>query len=263
MLFRSKAELPEVPSLALGSADIPLIQLAEAYACLDNLGKTVTPNYMIRIEDVNGKVLKNYLPENHEEEAISPETAKIITHFLESVVNEGTGSEIRSLYKIEGPFAGKTGTTQNFADGWFMGYTPDLVTGCWVGGEEPSIHFRNIALGRGGYMALPIVGKFYNKLYHDPAFRDYQNHPFPAIDEATLAVLDIPHFKETNNEKKLSNFWGIFGGDTKKREGEKAERQGKLKETENQASTKKEPQQENEPKSNIWKKIKEALKKKE
>ncbi len=258
-----KAELPEVPSLALGSADIPLIQLAEAYACLDNLGKTVTPNYMIRIEDVNGKVLKNYLPENHEEEAMSPETAKIITHFLESVVNEGTGSEIRSLYKIEGPFAGKTGTTQNFADGWFMGYTPDLVTGCWVGGEEPSIHFRNIALGRGGYMALPIVGKFYNKLYHDPAFRDYQNHPFPAIDEATLAVLDIPHFKETNNEKKLSNFWGIFGGDTKKREGEKTERQGKLKETENQASTKKEPQQENEPKSNIWKKIKEALKKKE
>ncbi|MEI7524976.1 MAG: transglycosylase domain-containing protein [Mariniphaga sp.] len=258
-----KADLPEVPSLALGSADIPLIQLAQAYACLDNLGKTVTPNYMIRIEDANGKVLKKYVPENDQQEAMSPETAKIITHFLESVVNEGTGSEIRSLYKIEGPFAGKTGTTQNFADGWFMGYTPDLVTGCWVGGEEPSIHFRTIALGRGGYMALPIVGKFYNKLYHDPAFRDYKNHPFPEIDQTTLAMLDIPHFKETNSEKKLSNFWGIFGSDTKKRDERKSDRQEKIKESEIQTNTKKEATKEDEPKTNIWKKIKDALKKKE
>jgi len=254
-----KADLPEVPSLALGSADIPLIQLAQAYACLDNLGKTVTPNYLIRIEDGNGRVLQKYVPENQEQEAMSPETAKIITHFLESVVNEGTGSEIRSLYKIEGPFAGKTGTTQNFADGWFMGYTPDLVTGCWVGGEEPAIHFRNIALGRGGYMALPIVGKFFNKLYRDPAFRDYKNHSFPSLDESTLAMLDIPHFKETNDEKKRSNFWNIFGSDSKKQEEHKAERQNKTKESDIQKDDKKDE----EPRTNIWKKIKDALKKKE
>ena len=258
-----KADLPEVPSLALGSADIPLIQLAQAYACLDNLGKTVSPNYLIRIEDGNGKVLKKFIPDNDEQEAMSPETAKIITHYLEAVVNEGTGSEIRSLYKIEGPFAGKTGTTQNFADGWFMAYTPDLVTGCWVGGEEPSIHFRNIALGRGGYMALPVVGKFFNKLYHDPSFRDYKNHPFPPLDESTLALLDIPHFSETYKEKGKGNFWNIFGGDRNKREERKAERQEGKKEVDVNADTKKEQPGKEESKSNIWKRIKEALKKKE
>ncbi|MCX6239024.1 MAG: transglycosylase domain-containing protein [Bacteroidia bacterium] len=257
------ADLPEVPSLALGSADIPLLQLAQAYACLDNLGKTVSPNYLIRIEDANGKLLKKYIPDNDEQEAMSPETAKIITHYLQSVVNEGTGSEIRSLYKIEGAFAGKTGTTQNFADGWFMGYTPDLVTGCWVGGEEPTIHFRNIALGRGGYMALPVVGKFFNKLYRDPAFTDYKNHYFPSLDEATLAMLDIPHFTEVNNEKGLSNLWGIFGGDPKKREERRAARLEKRKEADLQSGEKKEKPTKEEPKPGIWNKIKDALKRKD
>jgi penicillin-binding protein 1A len=257
-----KADLPEVPSLALGSADIPLLQLAQAYACLDNQGKTVNPNYLIRIEDAAGKVLKKYVPDNDGEEAMSPETAKIITHYLQSVVNEGTGAEIRSLYKVEGAFAGKTGTTQNFADGWFMGYTPDLVTGCWVGGEEPTIHFRNIALGRGGYMALPVVGKFFNKLYRDPAFRDYKNHSFPSLDEATLAMLDIPHFTETNNTKGISNLWGLFGGDPKKREERKAARQEKKDEESLPAEAKKAQPANEEAKSSIWKKIKDALNKK-
>jgi penicillin-binding protein 1A len=181
---------------------------------------------------------------------------------LQSVVNEGTGAEIRSLYKVEGAFAGKTGTTQNFADGWFMGYTPDLVTGCWVGGEEPSIHFRNIALGRGGYMALPVVGKFFNKLYRDPAFRDYKNHNFPGLDETTLAMLDIPHFTEEYNEKGISNLWGIFGGDPKKREERKAERQAKRDEANLPPDANKDQPVKEEPKSNIWKKIKDALNKK-
>lgn len=253
-----KADLPEVLSLALGVADISLLQLAQAYACLDNLGKTVNTNYLIRIEDGNGKVLKKFIPDNDQKEAMSPETAKIITHFLEAVANEGTAAEIRSLYKVEGAFAGKTGTTQNFADGWFMGYTPDLVTGCWVGGEEPSIHFRNIALGRGGYTALPVVGKFFNKLYRDPAFRDYKNHTFPALDESTLAMLDIPHFTETYKEKRKSNFWNIFGGEANKKTERKAERQDNRKEPEKESEIKKE-----EPKPSIWRKIKEALKKKE
>jgi len=257
-----KADLPEVPSLALGSADIPLLQLAQAYACLDNLGRTVNPNYLIRIEDANGKLLKKFVPDNETKEAMSPETAKIITHYLQSVVDEGTGNEIRSLYKVEGAFAGKTGTTQNFADGWFMGYTPDLVTGCWVGGEEPSIHFRNIKLGRGGYMALPVVGKFFNKLYRDPAFRDYKNHYFPGLNEETLAMLDIPHFTEEYNEGGKSNFWSIFGGDPKKREERKAERQERRNETNVPPDASKDQPVKEEPKSNIWKKIKDALNKK-
>ncbi len=258
-----KANLPKVPSLALGVADIPLLQLAQAYACLDNMGKTVHPNYLIRIEDSTGKVLKKFTPDEEETEAMSPETAKIITHYLQSVVNQGTGAEIRSLYKIEGPFAGKTGTTQNFADGWFMGYTPDLVTGCWVGGEEPSIHFRNIKLGRGGYMALPIVGKFFNKLYRDPAFRDYKNHYFPALDETTLAMLEIPHYEESMDEKGIFNLWGLFGKDADKRQARKAERQETGAEASLPSGAKKDERIKEEPKSNIWNKIKDALKKKE
>ena len=258
-----KADLPNVPSIALGVADIPLLQLAQAYSCLDNLGKTVNLNYLIRIEDGNGKVLKKYVHDNEVQEAMSPETAKIITHYLESVVNAGTGAEIRSLYKVEGAFAGKTGTTQNFADGWFMGYTPDLVTGCWVGGEEPTIHFRTIALGRGGYMALPIVGKFFNKLYRDPAFKNLKNNTFPELDEATQTMLNIPHFTETYKPKVKSNFWNFLSGDEKKQEERKAARQDKKKETETTANTKKEQTKKEESKPNIWKKIKDALKKKE
>jgi penicillin-binding protein 1A len=257
-----KADLPQVPSLALGVADIPLLQLAQAYACLDNLGKTVKPNYLVRIEDSNGKVLKNFVPDNEGQEAMSPETARIITHYLEAVVNEGTAAEIRSLYKVEGAFAGKTGTTQNFADGWFMGYTPDLVTGCWVGGEEPSIHFRTIALGRGGYMALPVVGKFFNKLYRDPAFSDYRNHPFPELDQATLSLLDIPHFRETYREKWKSGLWSIFGGNQKKQEERKAARLERKKDNQLPAGVKNDNTKQEEPKQSIWKKIKNALKKK-
>ena len=255
-----KADLPEVPSLALGVADISLLQMAKAYACLDNLGQTVEPNYLIRIEDANGKVLKKFDPQNDQKEVLSPENAKIITHFLQSVVNEGTGSDIRSLYKVEGDFAGKTGTTQNYADGWFMGYTPDLVTGCWVGGEEPSIHFRTITLGRGGYTALPIVGKFFNKLYRDPAFRDFQYHTFPESDEGTLALLDIPHYKEALKEKRPFNLWGIFKRDDTKKSERQAERLAKQKEQESKSQAK--PQNKEESKPNIWQKIKDALKKK-
>ncbi len=253
------ADLPEVPSLALGVSNISLLQLATAYACLDNSGRRVEPNYLIRIEDGNGKILKQYTKNGEQEEVLSPENASIITHFLKSVVNEGTGSDIRSLYKVEGDFAGKTGTTQNYADGWFMGYTPDLVTGCWVGGEEPSIHFRNIGLGRGGYTALPIVGKFFNKLYRDPAFSDYKYHTFPGLSEETLALLDIPHFKEDLDEKGLFNLWGIFKGDNKKKEERSAE---KKEETPGKDVPKKNTESEKDGKQpNIWQKIKDALKK--
>ena len=258
-----KADLPAVPSLALGSADIPLLQLLKAYACLDNQGKTVTPNYLIQIEDGNGKILEKFNPEQNEEQAMSPETAKIITHYLEAVVNEGTASELRSLYHLEGAFAGKTGTTQNYADGWFMCYTPDLVTGCWVGGEEPSIHFKNIALGRGGYTALPITGKFFNKLYRDPVFSSRREKPFPSIDEATLALLDVPHFKENIKETKKQGFWSLFNTKKPTPQDQDQIKSSNGNKTENQTNENKELPPNEKEHTNIWKKIKDALKKKE
>jgi penicillin-binding protein 1A len=255
-----ETDLPEVPSLALGVSNISLLQLSKAYACLDNEGRRVEPNYLIRIEDANGKVLKKFPRNEGGEQVISPENAAIITHFLKSVVNEGTGSDIRSKYNIEGDFAGKTGTTQNYADGWFMGYTPDLVTGCWVGGEEPSIHFRNIALGRGGYTALPIVGKFFNKLYRDPSFSDWRFHNFSGLPEETLALLNVPHYKDDLQEKGLFNLWGLFGSNEKNKPDQKTE---KKEDNSNQpsASAKTEERRDDKP-SNIWDKIRDALKKK-
>ncbi|MCX6229689.1 MAG: transglycosylase domain-containing protein [Bacteroidia bacterium] len=258
-----KADLPSVPSLALGAADIPLIQLLKAYACLDNQGKTVTPNYLIQIEDGNGKILEKFSPGQAEDQAMSPETAKIITHYLEAVVNDGTASELRSLYKLEGAFAGKTGTTQNYADGWFMCYTPDLVTGCWVGGEEPSIHFKNIALGRGGYTALPITGKFFNKLYHDAAFSRRKERTFPSLDEATLALLNVPHFKETIKESKKQGFWSIFNTKKPNPQDQVPNKSNNGKHIDNQPNENNKPPPADEGHSNIWKKIKDALKKKE
>jgi hypothetical protein len=112
-------------------------------------------------------------------------------------------------------------------------------------------------------MALPVVGKFFNKLYRDPAFRDYSNHTFPSLDESTLALLDIPHFTETYTKKGKSDFWSIFGGDQKKKEERKDERQASRKEVDLQTEGKKKEAKVEESKSNIWKKIKEALRKKE
>ena len=86
---------------------------------------------------------------------------------MEAVVDNGTGRGIRTIYKIQGDFAGKTGTTQNNSDGWFIGLTPNLVTGCWVGANDPRVHFRTTTYGQGAYMALPIVGKFFNKTYSE------------------------------------------------------------------------------------------------
>src|SRR5512133_2207205 len=102
-------------------------------------------------------------------------------------------------------------------------------------------------------MALPVVGKFFNKLYRDPAFRDYKNHYFPGLDETTLALLDIPHFTETNNEKGISNLWGLFGGgNAKKREQRQAEREGSKNPSEMPADAVKTQPAKEEPKSNIW-----------
>jgi len=117
-------------------------------------------------------------------------------------------------------------------------------------------------LGRGGYMALPVVGKFFNKLYRDPAFKDYKHHYFPSLDEETLALLDIPHFTETYNENGISNLWGIFNGNAKKREERKAERIEKRNEANQPPDAAKDQPVREEPKSNIWKKIKDALNKK-
>jgi penicillin-binding protein 1A len=245
-------ELPEYPSLALGVSDIPLLQLATAYSCFPTGGKIVKPNYLLRIEDSEGNILKQFRKEN--KYALSEKTAQIMTHYLQSVVNNGTGKRIRYKYGIKGDFAGKTGTTQNHSDGWFIGFTPDLVTGCWVGAEDPAIHFRTITYGQGAHMALPVVGKFYHKLYNDPEFKKWQYHQFNEPENDLLAMLDIPLRKEeiVEEKRRFIDFKSIFG---RKRENKLEERA-----TEEREQTNKEKRREKrKEKPSIWQKIKKAL----
>lgn len=158
-----------VPSICLGTADISVLEMVGANNTFANRGRWIEPIFVTRIEDRNGKVLEEFVPKS--EEVFSEEKAYVMTQLMRGVVLEGTGSRLRGRYKLTNPIAGKTGTTQNNADGWFMGLTPDLVAGCWVGGEDRSVHFNSTAEGQGASMALPIWGKFFQKVYADKTIK--------------------------------------------------------------------------------------------
>ena len=176
------SEIPELPSIALGSADITLYEMVGAYGTFANEGVYVKPIVVTRIEDRNGKVLFEYIPETHD--VVSEEVANTVINLMEGVTQSGSGARLRtkgsdaynSIYKnvitgypyaFTNPIAGKTGTTQNQSDGWFIGMVPNLATGVWVGGEDRSVHFKGIALGQGATMALPIWGYFMKKCYEN------------------------------------------------------------------------------------------------
>jgi penicillin-binding protein 1A len=124
---------------------------------------------ILRIEDKYGNVLESFVPEKSE--AMSEETAYLMLDLMKGVVQTGTGIRLRTKYGFTNPVAGKTGTTQNQSDGWFMGITPDLTTGVWVGAEDRSVHFRVISLGQGANTALPIWAIYMKKAYADPTLR--------------------------------------------------------------------------------------------
>ena len=159
-----------VPSVFLGTAEITVKEMVAAYSIFANKGLPV-----YRIEDKYGNVLQEFRPESRE--VITENTAYLMCNLLEGVVTGGTGVRLRYKYKLMNPMGGKTGTTQKHADGWFMGVTPDLVGGVWVGAEDRSIHFQNLANGQGASMALPIWAKFLLKAYADPRLK-MSDRPF-------------------------------------------------------------------------------------
>jgi penicillin-binding protein 1A len=164
--LRIESPLDAVPSLCLGVSDISLSEMVGAYTIFANLGVYSKPYYISKITDKKGNVLATF----HEEhaEAISPKVAYTVTEMMKGVINKGTGASLRPHYGLQTlTIAGKTGTTQSNADAWFMGITPDIVAGCWVGFEQPSVHFYSTATGQGASAALPIVGKFLSKSYGD------------------------------------------------------------------------------------------------
>ncbi len=242
------SELPEYPSLALGVASISLKEIVEAYAGIVNDGKSVKSNYLVEIADKNGKVLETFHPNLNDEAVVSPENCRALLNMMEAVVDGGTGRGIRTIYKIPGDFAGKTGTTQNNSDGWFIGITPKLVTGCWVGADDPRVHFRTTTFGQGAYMALPIVGKFFHKTYNDRKFDHLKNAQFPEPNEDLLAMLGEPDYREVLDiEKRDFDLASIFG---------KKERDEALKKSQQRKPAK------TKEKGQIWKRIKDIFRRK-
>lgn len=166
--LRNQAIEP-VLSLCLGTCDVSVEEMVSAYTTFVNHGIRVSPLYVSRIEDSEGNVLAQFSARSHE--VISETSAYKMIDMMRAVVNEGTGTRLRvkslfpNFYTVD--CAGKTGTTDNHSDAWFMGYTPDLVAGCWVGGEDRDIHFDDMDHGQGAHAALPVFGKFMDKVYAD------------------------------------------------------------------------------------------------
>jgi penicillin-binding protein 1A len=160
-----KSTIVPVVSAFLGTSELSVYEMVGAYGTYANKGVHIEPMLVTRIEDKNGNVIASFHPQRNE--AISEQTAYLMINLMEGVVNQGTGTRLRYRYHLQGRIAGKTGTTQNHSDGWFMGMVPNLVGGVWVGAEDRSVRFQTIGLGQGANMALPIFAIFLEKVYKD------------------------------------------------------------------------------------------------
>ena len=168
-----------VVSMFLGTSDITLYEMVGAFTTFANQGVFTRPYFVTKIEDKHGNVIARFTPEKHE--AIDKETAYLMLNLLQGVVDEGTGNRLRWHPDYGGftlPIAGKTGTTQNHSDGWFIGITPELSGGVWTGADLRSIHFKNITYGQGANMALPIWGHFLKKVFADESLNYTQDVEF-------------------------------------------------------------------------------------
>ncbi len=216
-------EILEVPSIALGTLDSNIYEMVGAYGAFVNQGVYVKPVMVTRIEDKNGTVLYEYVPET--KDVLSKDVAYAMVNLMEGVTQGGSGTRLRHSgnkdqtvykevitgypYEFTNPIAGKTGTTQNQSDGWFMGMVPNLVTGVWVGGEERAIHFKTITYGQGASMALPIWALYMKSNYANEEL-GISMEKFPKPEELTINVdcskenLDTP--QKDNLEDDLDDF---------------------------------------------------------
>ncbi len=192
-------EIQPTISLCLGPCEISVGEMVSAYTAFVNKGIRTAPLFVTRIEDNDGNVLATFSPQVNE--VISESSAYKMLVMLRAVINEGTGGRIRRLYNITADMGGKTGTTNNNSDGWFMGFTPHLVSGCWVGGEERDIHFDRMADGQGASMALPIWGIYMNKVYADKALGYTQKDTFDIPDGFDPCKDKVAELEEENTSR--------------------------------------------------------------
>ncbi|MBL7857350.1 MAG: transglycosylase domain-containing protein [Cyclobacteriaceae bacterium] len=195
------SELPDVPSIALGSSSISLMEMTTAFACFANQGMSTNPYYISSITDQYGKMYSNFKSTQPVQQAMASATAQLVTALLKTVVHEGTAARIRWKYGVLNDMGGKTGTTQSNADGWFMAITPGLVMGSWVGADDPRIRFRSSKLGQGSNTALPITGYFLSQLNKDTNFRTVTDARFAQLPALLQQKLDCDLY-ELSDELK-------------------------------------------------------------
>ncbi|MDG1403723.1 transglycosylase domain-containing protein [Polaribacter sp.] len=204
-----KTKIQANPSIALGAVDLSLLEMVSAYSTFANKGLRVSPMIITRIEDKNGTVLKDFIPEM--QEVLSEESAYVILDLLKGVTESGSGIRLRSNwtsggkvvtgfpYKFENPIAGKTGTTQNQSDGWFMGIVPNLATGVWTGGEDRATHFAGITKGQGATMSLPSWALFMKKCYADKTL-NISKEDFEKPENLSINIKCEEKLEEDKNE---------------------------------------------------------------
>ncbi|MCM5662959.1 transglycosylase domain-containing protein [Galbibacter mesophilus] len=204
--------LPEVPSLALGTAEVSLMEMAKAYTSYVNNSVPSTPYFITKIEDNHGNELwKKEEKKENKEQAFSDTTRETMLEIMKATVNSGTATRLRSTYGLSNDIAGKTGTTQNNKDAWFVGITPQLVSVTWVGLDNHQIGFKTTAMGQGANAALPIFGKWYQKLTKEKQFNPITRAKFEKPSEEVLESLDC------NPEKKDGFFKRLFSNPDKKK----------------------------------------------
>lgn len=205
--------LDEVPSLCLGTSSVSVYEMLGVYSTFVNGGTYTEPIYITRIEDRSGNVLQEFAPKTYE--AITEETAYLMVHMLKGALEEegGTARKLRAYsWTRDNEIGAKTGTTQNYADGWFIGVTPNLVSGLWVGGDEPSIHFRNSDYGQGGRVAMPAWAMYMDKVYADSTL-EYPQASFKKPENLSIS-LDCEVYRlpvDTTQASRFSTGHGIVG----------------------------------------------------
>ncbi|APX98810.1 transglycosylase domain-containing protein [Lacinutrix venerupis] len=198
-------QLPKEPSLALGVAEINIKELAGAYASYVNNSKPVKPYFITKIEDKNGVEIVSFKPEENTTKAYSDDTRQVMLQIMKATVNSGTAARLRSTYNLKNNIAGKTGTTQDNKDGWFVGITPNLVTVNWVGNDNYNIGFKTTGLGQGANSALPIFAKFYQKLNLDSKYNSITKSNF---ENPSASVIDALNCEDEKRDGFLKRLFG-------------------------------------------------------
>ncbi len=196
-------DLENTPSLALGTSDASLLEVATAYSVFANVGFKVSPSTILSIKTAGGELIYEKPKTTEMSRIVEERTGLFLNEILQKAINQGTGASIRSTYNVNIALAGKTGTSQNFADAWFVGYNPDLVLATRVGTSNPSVHFNNGANGSGGRLALPLVALTLRQLENKKELLKFYDSAFLPLSDSLLESMNCPDFMEDSALDKI------------------------------------------------------------